>query len=131
MFTLLDYFDKLVKFVLRYSEFVFIKSSGDIFVSMGVYIRIYSHRYACLDSIMVSHLIYYKDFLQRLAVECLDPKLEGIEYFFVTLSYTCIYNLLSRKTASMRMQNFIPADTIGSKSFRTYRSLLSTFAFTA
>ena len=63
IFALLKDVNQLIEFMLRDTKFILIQTSCDIFVSVGIDIRIDSHRDSCLYSVNMRHLIDDIDFL--------------------------------------------------------------------
>ena len=67
----------------------------------------------------MSHLVYDIDFLERLAVERLDPELEGVVYLLVALSDSGVHDLVGREAAGVSVKHFVSADAVSTKAFVT------------
>ena len=68
---------------------------------MGVCVdvRIDSDGDAGLDAVVAGHLVDHIDLLKRFAVEGFDAESKCVMYLPVCLSYSCINDLVGRKSA--------------------------------
>ena len=117
--ALADQFNKFVKLMLGYSEFIFIQSGRNIFMGMGIDVRIDPDRDIGNHAIFPCHLVDDEDLLKGLTVECLYAQAHCIADFLIAFPDSRIDNPVSWEPALMGMQDFISTDAISSKSLCT------------
>ena len=100
----------------RHPELVFIKSGGDIFVRMRVYVRVDTHRDIGPHPQGSCETVHHLYLLKRFAVEGTYSEPQGLRYLPVAFPYPGKHDVFRTETAPVSMQDLIPAHTVRTES---------------
>ena len=111
---------RTVEIMGRYAELVFIKPGGNIFVRMGVDIRVDPERHLSPDSQSSRQGVQYLEFLKGFTVECKNISLQRMDDFLICLPRSGKDCLLRRETAPYGTKDLVPAYAISSYPLGAY-----------
>ena len=110
--------DQGIEFMFGNAELVLLQACSDVFVCMGIYVRVYPDHDPRFFPHSSGDTVDDFYFRKRFAVHGKDTVSDGCFYLFVSLSNPCENYLFRWETACQGGKDFIAADTVSAQSLR-------------